>query len=76
MASLPEKSMRNVLMIRVQIINNNIGITLMTGSKHNNLEIFTQLSQTLHSIGSNIDTGLDFRIIRERYLKSYIMRFF
>ena len=41
MASLPEKSMRDVLMIRVQVINNNIGIALMTGSKHNNLEIFT-----------------------------------
>lgn len=75
MASFPKKSMWDVLTIRIQIINDNIRIAFMTSSKHNNLEILTQLSQALHGIWSHIDASFDFSIIRECNFKGHIMWF-
>lgn len=75
MASLPKKPMRNKLPLRIQIIHNNISITLVTSRKHNQLKILTKLPQTVHSIRSDIDPRLNLRIIGESNFKGDIMRF-
>ena len=56
---LSEQSMRNILVLRIQVVENNIGITGVTGREYNNLKVLGQILENVDSIRSDIDACLD-----------------
>lgn len=62
-------------MVGIQVIDDDIGVAFVTGSKDDDLEILAKFFQTFHSIGPHIDTSFNFGVIRKRDFKGHIMRF-
>lgn len=67
MASFSKESIGNIFPVRIQVVNNNIGIALVTRSKHNNLKILAKLFEALGSIRANIDSSLYLWIVGKGY---------
>lgn len=62
-------------MVGIQVIDDDIGVTFMTGSKNNNLEVLAKFFQAFHCVGSHIDSSFNFGVIRECDFEGHIMRF-
>ena len=62
---LTEQSMRNELLLRIEIVQNHISIALMTSCKDYNLAHLRQLLDEFESKGSHIDTCIYFLACRE-----------
>lgn len=60
-----EKPLRNVFFLRVQIVKHHIGIALVAGCKNHYLCKLRQLLEKLYSIGSNIDSSVNFLVCGE-----------
>jgi hypothetical protein len=71
-AMLSVEPMLNVLMIRVNIIEDSIRICLVACSEYNYLEVLVGLFETLHDVGSNVDACINSLFIWKINLKNDI----
>ena len=62
-------------MVGIQVIDDDIGVTFVTGSKDDDLEVLAKFFQAFHSIGPHIDSSFNFGVIRESDFKGHIMGF-
>lgn len=58
-ASFPEETMRDELPLRIQVVDDHIGVALVTGGEDNDLEVLAQLPQALDSVGPDVDARFD-----------------
>ena len=56
---LPEKSMSDVLVFRVKIVEDDIGIARVTGSKDYDLEIAGQVFEDFKCMRTNVDAAFN-----------------
>lgn len=73
MAGLSKKSVRHILFFRVQVVDDHIGVALVTGCEYNNLKVFAKLFETFDCIWPDVDSCLDFSIVGECNIQCNIM---
>jgi hypothetical protein len=58
MTAVSKVSVLNNFSLRIQVVNDNVSVALVTCCKHDNLEILGQLLYALPGIWPHIDTSL------------------
>lgn len=71
-AVLPVQPVRDVLVLRVDVVQNSISIDLVTRRECYHLEVLIGFLQTLHDVGTDVDAGVDCFFIREVYFENDI----
>ena len=68
-----EQSVTDQLTVGVQVVENDVSVAFVTGSKHDYLAEFGEFLQKLSSVGSYIDACINFFACRELDFKCDIM---
>lgn len=73
-AMVAEQPVRNVLLIRVEVVQHHISIALVTCRKHYDLAELRQLFQQLHSMRSDINSSINLFSSGKLNLQTHIIR--
>lgn len=68
-AVLAIQTMRDQLVVRINIVKDSICISLMTSREHDDLEVLAGFLKTFHDVRSDIDACIDGFLVREVNLK-------
>jgi hypothetical protein len=58
-AVFPEESVRDVLVLRIEVVEDDIGVAAMASSEDDNLKILGKLAEEVGCMRTDVDTSVD-----------------